>query len=184
MYAVAFSPREYTMWHPDGFIIVATSSDYTLRIIDRPTRSAAERVVRLDFDPLGVAVGEWEAWTDLNEIRRRRGMRNPDALPEIPRTKPAFKDVVVARSGEIWVHRHTTAEEAPSEGDVIAASAIPWHETALFDVLHTDGMRIARVAGPSRFELRAASNDTVWGVAYGDFDQEYVVRMHASPSGG
>lgn len=171
---VEFTPEEFAVWHPKGVMIVARNVDYELLFVDLD--GSVQRSIRRPFEPVALKQDEWEAWNRGNEWRRSRGLRNPDAIPPIPRVKPAFKEVLVARTGEIWVQRHGEAVRVGADAGNVYPY-LTWRERAIFDVFSEDGVFLSEIEGPLGLSMRAASGDTVWGVARGAYGEGYVVRL-------
>lgn len=172
---VPFQPMRIVEWHPDGFIVTGRTDTYAIEIF-RP-REAVVRIVR-DWTPARLHDDEWDLWNQGRDFMNRRGP--PVPFPEIPREKPAFARIIIARTGEIWVQRHTSAVRlAPQPKDIMAAggqNAIPWREPLLFDVYGVDGSFLGCVSGPPGVVVGAISGDTVWGARSAAYDIPQVIR--------
>ena len=57
-----------------------------------------------------------------------------------------------------------------------------WEETLVMDRFGTDGQYAGTYRGPAGITPMFISGDTVWAVAQGEFDEDYVVRMTSAPS--
>lgn len=170
-----FQPKRSVRWHPEGSVVTGRSDTYAIEIF-RPDGRVV-RIVR-DWTTIRLHDDEWDVWNQLRQFVVRRGGRFP--IPEIPRGKPAFADILVSRTGEIWVQRHTSSVRvAPQPKDIIAVGgqgAIPWREPLLFDVFTVDGSFLGSVSGPPGVEVGAISGDTVWGARSAAYDIPSVVR--------
>ncbi|MCA1791497.1 MAG: 6-bladed beta-propeller, partial [Thioalkalivibrio sp.] len=163
-------------WSPTGFGVAGVSSRLGFQIF-RPGSSKVIRVEHQLAPPLFVPQ-EREAWARYAEfIGRRQG--RPDAFPAPPAEKPRFRSIVAARTGEIWVVKHTRARPNPNAVDsIMGLPALPdWIEPFEAEVYSSEGEHLATVEGPEDFQLFFASGDTVWGVVRGEFLEPYVVRL-------
>lgn len=175
---VEFTPSEMVLWLPDRLMLVANSATYTLRWV--LPNGAVAREVRHPYVPVALSDDEYEAYLRLWHFRRNRGLRDPGSLPALPRVKPAFRDVVVSRTGEVWVQRYGPGERVATQVES-EPWKVPWRDrVTLLDVFGADGSYMGAAAGPPGFSIRFASGDTIWGVQEGDYDEQYVVRLVVS----
>jgi hypothetical protein len=47
---------------------------------------------------------------------------------------------------------------------------------ASYDVFRPDGTFLGEVRVPDRVSLQAFGDEVVWGIRWGDFDEQYLVR--------
>lgn len=144
--------------------------------------------VERDVEPVPVADGERREYEDLNAWRRRTDPDDPNVIPPVPRTKPAYRSISVGERGRIWVRRYVVAEQ----GEPVERSAprgmeprppMSWHEPTVYDVFGPDGAFLGSVRVPDRTTLSVFRGDTVWGVRRGAFDEPTVVRFRVSVDG-
>jgi len=180
---VPFQPQRLVTWHPDGFVVTGRTDVYAIELF-RP-RGRILRLVR-DWTPVPISDDEWTLYNQSRDFMNSRGPRVP--YPEIPRVKPAFSRILIARTGEIWVQRHTPSVRlGPQPTDIVAAGgsrANPWKEAILFDVFQADGTFLGSVSGPTGMYAGAISGDTVWAIGLGEYDTPAVVRLIVERPGG
>jgi hypothetical protein len=58
--------------------------------------------------------------------------------------------------------------------------ALTWREPPTFDVFDSSGCFLGTVLTPRNTRILHRSGMTLWGVARGEFDEEYVVRYRLS----
>lgn len=162
------------MWNSQqGHPVVAVSDTYEMVLWPG---AAQELVVRHPFDRVSLLPEERQWWVAL--LRSRRG--NGDV--EVPHYKPAFKSVMVSRTGDLLIHRHTPSElgpgetgEIPSDGLGMPRSA-PWQEPLQIDIWSPTGCLREVALGPAGVSPLAASSDTIWASATDDSGRPIVVR--------
>lgn len=172
-----FHPKRFALWHPSGYAVSATSREYTFDL----RRSQGEVLrVRRRWKPVRLAAEELDIWREVHRFMERRWSRE---LPDVPSVKPPFKDMTVSRTGEIWIHRHTSSVRlGPRPQDLVAAGgaqAIPWKEPLMLDVFDEDGRFLGSVKGRAGTEVLAISSDTVWAKDSGTYGEPIVVRFRA-----
>jgi len=105
--------------------------------------------------------------------------------PEIPRTKPPFREVYVGDDGRIWVLvsrpgvKDSTATEMEGSGD-LAHAVTTWTEPVAFDVFEPDGRYLGEVAAPDGFQTWPEPifrGDTVWASIEDTDGIRYIHRM-------
>jgi 6-bladed beta-propeller len=171
-----FYPQRFGYWHPAGFMVAGTNEDYTLDLLrsDGPVNR-----IRRAWEPVPLASEEWEIWDEIRRFMERRwGGRK---FPDVPKEKPPFSRVIIARTGELWVQRHTAAIRLGRRPpDIMAAGGSaqsPWQEPLLVDVFSPDGRFMGSVTGRTRTELFAISSDTVWAGLPGATGEPLLVRF-------
>jgi hypothetical protein len=108
----------------------------------------------------------------------------------IPRTKPAFKTLIAARDGRIWVQRYVpavrvpwTAEDERNARDPERPLPRRYREPIVFDVFEPEGRYVGEVRAPEGFSTRpqpVIRGDSVWAVWRDDLGVNHVVRFTAS----
>lgn len=168
-----YLPRTFTVWHPQGHSVIGASDTY--EIVFRPG-GARESAVQHPFEPVRLSPEEREWWIAL--FRSRLG----DARVDFPRLKPAFRRMLVSRTGDLLVHRHTDSElsagetgEMPADG-LRATRTAPWTESLQIDVWSPTGCLREVVLGPSGVSPLAASNDTIWASENDEAGRPTIVR--------
>jgi hypothetical protein len=102
--------------------------------------------------------------------------------PDIPRTKPPWKDLRVGDDGSIWVHLSMPGErympDPPASGAPGAGPLLPkWREPAVYDVFDPDGRYLGRVTRPTNVTIMRMTRDRVWASVSDDDDVEVVQRF-------
>lgn len=188
---VPFAPDEHTSFHPDGYWVHGIADDYDFTLLKDP--STGELPVRVErvYEPVPVASGE--AVEERRRVTRQMRSVKPDWSwdgPDIPDTKPAFRDILVARDGRVWVrvstpgYRTDDPEYDPTDPDDVPDE---WHEPVAFDVYEPDGTYLGHVVAPPDFDLYPhpiIDGDRVWAVASDDLGVERIVRYRIAPRDG
>ena len=102
--------------------------------------------------------------------------------PEIPRTKPAYKDLRVGEDGTIWVFVSMPGErympEPPATPPPGGGPVLPrWREPAVWDVFEPDGRYLGRVSKPANITILRMSRDRVWGTLADEDGVQLVKRF-------
>ncbi len=160
---------------PWGTVARAHTGRYA---IDVP-RGGEPTILRIERDMDAVSVGDDER-RDLAEAITR-DMRKVDPTwrwsgPEIPRTKPHIRELVVARDGRIWVARSMPAERRAS-ADTTAGAPAEWIEPTTYDIFEPDGRLRGEVTLPASTKLHLALGDRVWAVQRDSLDVPAIVRF-------
>jgi len=170
--------RKTVEWSPEGYSIAGVSNRLAFQL-----QYPDGRMIRFErrVSPAEFLREEWEEWEAMNRFLRARSGR-PERYPPPEQVKPVFKEVLPSRTGEIWVLRNTeSTTRIPSRSS--SPSGVPnmshWEQPLLFDLFNSSGQFLGNVSGPTGFEPRAASGDTLWGFMAGDFGEEYIVRLVA-----
>ncbi len=145
---VPFWPVPTWALAPTGAMVFGDADTYRFTV-EKPEGSRL--VVESHYEPVAVEAEE----ADWHRSRVRQYLRQADPSwqwegPEIPATKPAYQDLVPARSGEVWVVRPgpgylTAGCEAMG---VLEAPETCWSDTRIVEVFGADGRLSGRVAVP------------------------------------
>ena len=162
---------------PFGYLVTGFNGTYAFSIVD-PVGTI--QVEREGFQPVEVKPGERAEWrARVAHAERRSG----GSFAEVPRRKPAYRDLWVDSDGRIWVHRYAEAvqqdEPIPELWPEVLEGTEPpitWEEPSLYDVFAADGRLLRCVRVPDDSEVMASRGSLVWGISRGDLDEEYVVR--------
>lgn len=162
---------------PHGYLVVGFNATYEFTILDP---AGPVRVEPEGFRPVEVESGERAEWQARVAFAERR---SGSPFAEVPRRKPAYRDLWVDSEGRTWVHRYAEAVQRDEpiselwlddpEGTV---PRITWAEPTRYDVFGADGRSLMCVRVPDDSEVLASRGSLVWGISRGDLDEEYVVR--------
>ena len=162
---------------PFGYLVAGFNGTYEFSILDS---AGTIQVEREGFQPVEVKEGERAEWrARVAHAERRSG----GSHAEVPRWKPAYRDLWVDSDGRVWVHRY---EEAVQRDEPIpelwpevldgTEPPITWEEPTLYDVFGADGRLLRCVRVPADSKVMASRGLLLWGISRGDLDEEYVVR--------
>ena len=145
--------------------------------IDLPMLSG--RVLRIERDIDAVPVGVAER-RDLAEAITRE-MRTVDPTwrwsgPEIPRTKPLIRGVVVEPDGGLWVARSMPAIRQPPS-DTTPGAPDRWVEPSAYDIFTSTGHLVGAVTFPGSTTPHLRLGDRVWAVQTDSLDVPTIVRF-------
>lgn len=186
---VPFSPAFQWTFTPDGSFVTGIGDRYAVDL-HRPDGT----VLRIGREIEAVPV-DGEERADAEE-RATWQMRTMDPQwrwngAPIPQTKPAFRRLVAAHDGRIWVQRYVpavrvpwTAEDERNARDPEASPPRRFREPIVFDVFEADGRYVGEVRAPEGFAVYpepVIRGDTVWAVWRDDLDVNYVARFVATP---
>ncbi len=165
-----YRPRGRSEWHPGGYWVTGWTDDYAFEL----RRTPVMRVERA-WTPISITAAEradlGPALEKLNETMAKVGY--PVGPTDVPETKPAYRSLMVARDGRVWVTPHVESVKGePSR--VVGASG--WTEPTVYDVFDADGRYMGRVTPPEKATFHVMDGDLVWGVQRGADDEPYVVR--------
>lgn len=174
-----YHPQKVWAVGEDGGILVAVSDRYVLHHYraDGTVLRVIRDIPRPRFLPEEKA--EIEA---LNEWRRRTNSRvSPFATGPLPDVKPLLKNIFVGDDGRIWVPRYATAEkvaraEKPTTQGTDTPPSRTWQEPNVYDAFEANGTFLGTMRAPIRTQLWSFRGDRVWGVRFGEFNEQYVVR--------
>jgi hypothetical protein len=167
-----YHPKKYFHRHSSGFMVVGVSNGYHFDI-----RKSGQTIrVQQDFEPVAVSPEEKGAWDTEMALMRRQGSRFLENYPPPPEHKAAYSRLLVTRTGQIWVFRHGRGEQW-STRDLGEGLIYPYFREPLqIDVFDSDGRFLGEIRGDSNVDPKVVSNDTVWAVVTGEFDEHYVAR--------
>ena len=145
--------------------------------IDIPQSSG--RMLRIERDIDAVPVGDEER-RDLAE-KITREMRRVDPTwrwsgPEIPRTKPLIRGVVIERDGSLWAVRSVPAVRQPPS-DTTPGAPDQWVEPSVYDLFSATGRLIGEVTFPPSTTPHLRLGDRVWAVQRDSLDVPTIVRF-------
>lgn len=180
---VPFWPSQQFTLSRDGGVISGFSDRYSISVAQGDgTFLRLER----DVAPEPVQPAEAEAARE----RVVRSMQNLDPAwrwngPEVPLTKPYFRDLFADVDGRTWVQLSRPGTKLPPDpaAQPDARGRMPverWREELAYDVWDADGTLLGTVVFPPTFELRYARGAYAWGTVRDEYDVEYVVRMRFS----
>ena len=161
-----------------GYLVQGRNSRYRVEIV---VPGGRRRVLRRDVEPVEIGPGErsqWESWTAfVDQLERARGFTH--TFTPIPDSKPFFRSLFVDADGRIWIDRYVPARHEawqpfPTTPD---APSFSWREPPTFDVIRPDGRLLGTLELRPDVRLLFSRGDSIWGVARGEFDEEYVVRL-------
>ncbi len=152
--------------------MLALGEDYRFEI--RRLDGSVIRVAK-SYEPVKYSEDEIEAF---QAYLRRDG----EEAANVPRTKPAIRDFYFGSDGSIWVQRSTPA--VPTGSNAPAATPMtsgypnsPFVEPITFDVFGEDGHFLASLKMPVDFQPLAFSLESLHGLSYGRYDEQYIVRL-------
>jgi hypothetical protein len=153
-----------------------------------PPAGKPMRIEREEAPVAVSAVERDERRAQITEMMKRVNSSWSWTGPDIPSTKPAYRDVRVADDGRIWVTISSPAEPIPeAERPAPRPGAPPQaqlttREPTVYDVFSPAGMLLGRVALPPRTRLTAMAGSHVWGVRRDSLDVESAVRFRIEPT--
>ena len=181
---VPFSPTTSWSFSPKGYMVGGVSTDYRIDLFppDGP-------VLRIEREWVPVPVSPAEA-----DVQRRRVIQRFQRQygswrwngPDIPDTKPPFKDIFVSWEGDIWVSLTTEVipimSEAEAREEEAASGRTPlrFREPVAFDVFDSNGRFLGPVKVPESFRTEPEPiirGDHVWAVTRDELDVPRVVRF-------
>lgn len=173
-----FLPQKHWALTAYGQLVIGVSDDYRFEI-----RNLDGTVVRVRkaWEPVALFPEEREEWQRLNDWQwETQGQYMTAPIQPIPAEKPAFAGLYGGEDGSIWVHLHVAAEkrEAVSAPAPDRPPPLTWVEPRIFDVFDSTGSYLGRVRIPPRVRVTTFSLSKLWGVRAGDFDEQYLVRLH------
>jgi hypothetical protein len=202
-----------TLWalSPLGSIVTGVTRTYAFELRLPPSAGAGaapSRVwregdpvvsVRRAVRPVPVSRAEradQREWVDAMLSARPGTLSGP--VPDVPDAKPAYRRLVVASDGRVWIlvstpsERYTPPVDAPSSSQMSAGTGTgaggggpalprippaPWREPAVWDVFEPDGTYVGQVDVPRDTRILRMHADTVWGVVTNEDDVPVVRRF-------
>ncbi len=181
---VPFTAETVWTFSPFGYMVGGLSTDYR---IDLYRHDAA--VLRIEREATPVPVKPEEAEERVRRItqglqRQYGGWRWNG--PEVPDTKPPFRDLFASWEGNVWVLVSQegvptmTEAEAREEEERTRRVPIRYWEPPAFDVFAPDGRFLGHVSVPESFRVEPEPiirGDHVWAVTRDELDVASVVRF-------
>ena len=181
---VPFSPEAHWSFSPLGYMVGGLSTAYRIDVF-RP-----EGTLRIERDATPVPVASDEA----SDLRREATEEMRSAYPgwtwngpDVPATKPPFREVFAAEDGRIWVVvsqpgiKDASVEAAAGESGRPVPAA--WSEPVAFDVFEPGGRYLGAVSTPTGFLVSPEPifrGDTVWATAEDPDGVRYVKRFEVT----
>lgn len=181
---VPFSPEAHWSFSPLGYMVGGLSTAYRIDVF-RP-----DGTLRIERDAAPVPVASDEA----SDLRREATEEMRSAYPgwtwngpDVPATKPPFREVFVGEDGRIWIVVSKPGIKDPSvvAGSSEAGRPVPaaWSEPVAFDVFEPDGRYLGEVTTPAGFLVSPEPTfrgDTVWATAEDADGVRYVKRYEVT----
>lgn len=178
-----------TKWalSPFGYLVTGRNTEYafTLHLADGPPRRFGRAYTPVELT--GEERGIWQRRVDAFYERKDRPDGPPAVTPsdpsqatDLPKTKPAYRDLWTDDDGRIWVERYVRAERRPVRQGWRTALL---REPTTFDVIEPDGTFLGTVVLPPHTSIYVRRDDRIWCVRTGEFDEPYVVRYRIVPGG-
>jgi hypothetical protein len=177
--AIPYSPRSFLVWNPLGFWITGRSDRYAFELRLPRGGSSPSRLVWHEGDPV-VSVRRDVPLVTVDSAEREEqetrlsaqikllstsfglaGSRAP-----VPSVKPAWRSIVAAPDGRIWVQPSMPSEPyEPSQVETQKnLTAVHWREAIAYDVFEADGALLGRVSVPPDLHVITMRGDVLWGV--------------------
>ena len=167
-----FHPKKYFIRYSSDFTVVGVSDRYHFDILRLPQTIRVEQ----PYEPVPVSDGERGAFDIDVALQRELGGLFLENLSPPPDYKAAYSRIMVTRTGQIWVFRHGRGEQW-STRDLGGGHIYPFFRESLqIDVFDRDGRFLGVVEGDANIDPKVVSNDTVWAVVTGGFDEHFVAR--------
>jgi hypothetical protein len=156
----SFPNRNVFTLLPSGDLLTANTGAYRFDV--RTARFGSQTVER-PFVPIpvtGAERDEWEAFARY--FATRPG--GSGSVTEIPRFKPAMRDIIADPSGRIWVNIYTKAEKRsiPPRPAGDPRPLLTWREANVYDLFDLRGRYLGQVTLPPQSQLMAVSGDRIW----------------------
>jgi hypothetical protein len=168
----AYFPKKIWAWHDSAYYVVGVGSGYHFDI------HRGGRVIRVEqpHEPVPVSQQERDAFEVEMEWRKARGGAYLDRIQPPPEVKGAYHEILIARTGEIWVFRHGDGLQW-STVEIGHGLQLPlFREPLLADVFYEDGRYLGSVNGDGAIRPRVISHDTVWAILTGPAEEDLVAR--------
>jgi hypothetical protein len=155
----SFSSRMIHAVAFEGGVVTANTSVY--RITLNPS-NGSPRVLERSSSPISVSGqerDEWEAWA-----RYFGSLEGSRQTVKIPKTKPAIRDIIVDRSGRIWVNVYTkgTKRSITPRPASDPRPLLTIRENNVYDVFSAKGEYLGRAELPAQSLLLGVDHDKVW----------------------
>ena len=164
-----FQPRVIRVLSPLGFFATSGSSAYAInfhRTAGSAPWRAGDRIERIQSNKPLVEMSAEEREDRRKSHERALGRSGfKTAVPDFPRTKPAFSSLRFDVDGRLWVFVNTPSERISPSRSGESASALRWQQTQTADVFDRERRYLGRVVFPD-VNFAGSRGDTVWGIAY------------------
>jgi len=182
--ALWMGPTAQWALHPHGYFVAGMNDRYSFDLWKPRGRLRVERVVPpVEFEPEERAEIE-------RDIAGYVGVPGPEGhyfiIPagtlKLASVKPAYRELLAADDGRIWVSLYTRARKTEAAPALPRGDGQPtrppklWREPGVYDVFEPDGSYLGPVAVPSNATLRYMRGNHVWGTVRGESDEQYIVR--------
>jgi len=156
---VPYAPTHLWTVGPEGMTVRGHSAEYEFTIEDR---SGKFRVVRGSDDLFPIRAAE----ARFHRARRLRSMRRlfPGIAwdgPELPEFKPAYGQIVIAQSGEIWVVRQgdgRVLDDCRITDPITQDELSCWRSATWAEVFNSAGQYLGNVTLPSDIQSLATAH--------------------------
>lgn len=170
---VPFSPKSDWTFSPHGYFVGGLSTTYRVDLFRR-----GEPVLRIEHPRPAIPVDPAESAAARDEATENMRQNDPNWTwngPEVPGTKPYFRNIEVGSDGRIWVQVHTPGF-LDAEGE--------WQEHVLFDVFDPEGRYLGEVRGPDGFRTWPTpvfNGDSAWAAVQDELGVLRVKKLVARP---
>ena len=145
---------------PSGEMVTANTGTYRFAVT---TARFGTQIVERAFTPIPITGEERDQW---EAFARYFSTRDGQQLPvaEIPKAKPAFRDICTDPSGRIWVNLYAKAEKRniPPRPAGDKRPLLTIREVNAYDLFDLRGRYLGQVTLPPQSQLMAVSGDRVW----------------------
>lgn len=170
---------------PLGGLLAGPGGHYVFYLL--PPSGKPTRVER-GYAPVPVSSTESsERRAQIEQTMRRLDPSWNWTGPDIPSTKPAYRELQVGEDGRAWVRLYTPGEPIPADELPVPEPGAPprvvltTREPPLFDVFAPNGDYLGRVRPPARTRLLRMRGNAAWGVERDSLDVPYAVRYRIEP---
>lgn len=185
---VPFTPEAVWSYSPLGYMVGGLSTQYRIDLYRE-----GKPVLRIEREVDPVPVESAEADERVRRIteglRRQYGSWRWNG-PDVPATKPAFRNLFLTGEGDIWVlvSREgvpTMTLEQAREEEAAGRLPVRFTEPPAFDVFDEDGTYMGHVDPPHDLRMEPEPiviGDRVWAITRDELDVPSVVRFRISRS--
>ena len=167
---------------PHGYLVTGSNQEYSFGFL-HPDGTVLR--VERDWEPVPLNKeerSEWEQWGQFFADQKRPGA--PEVDTQIPKVKPAYRQLEVDQDGRVWadryveaVHRDRPPREAGDERPLLT-----WFEPRTFDVYAATGEFLGTVVLPPRTYIQCRRGMYLLGEQVGELDESYVLLFRIEPS--
>lgn len=170
-----FLPQFHVAVSPNGAAVFGQSSSY--RFIIHPATGPV-RVVERQWTPVPVGSAERDNWLEFAALFHKRYGDRFGLTYTIPKTKPAFRDLMADQDGRTWVSLYAATERKDAPPRSSGPPGFPtlfWRQNAVYDVLDPAGSYLGRVELPPNSRLLWAQSDRIWTLSTGADDEQRII---------